>query len=78
MINYTAEVFGTAMLLHIGHTHKPRIERDEQGRLLINPGETSGWTFGRPTIMLFETAARKATVIDLQPSESGIPCGAAP
>jgi putative phosphoesterase len=62
----------------MGHTHKPRIEQDDRGRWLLNPGETSGWTFGRPTIMLFETSARKATVIDLQPSESGVPCRAAP
>lgn len=49
-----------------GHTHKPRIDRDERGRLLINPGETSGWTFGRPTIVLLETSTREATIIDLR------------
>jgi hypothetical protein len=49
-----------------GHTHKPRIERDDAGRLLINPGETSGWTFGRPTIALYDTEARKADVIELK------------
>jgi uncharacterized protein len=53
-----------------GHTHKPRITRDEAGRLLINPGETSGWTFGRPTIALLETATRQVKVITLKPDES--------
>jgi uncharacterized protein len=48
-----------------GHSHKPRIERDERGRLQINPGETSGWSFGRPTIVLLETATQIASVIDL-------------
>lgn len=48
-----------------GHTHKPRIERDEQGRLLINPGETSGWSFGRSTIVILETTTRETTVIEL-------------
>ncbi|MDB5391769.1 MAG: phosphodiesterase [Planctomycetaceae bacterium] len=48
-----------------GHTHKPRIESDTQGRLLINPGETSGWSFGRPTIVLLETTTREATIVDL-------------
>lgn len=43
-----------------GHTHKPRIERDAVGRLLINPGETSGWSFGRPTIAILDTATRFA------------------
>jgi putative phosphoesterase len=48
-----------------GHTHKPRIDRDDSDRLLINPGETSGWTFGRPTIALLDTAARQAQVVEL-------------
>lgn len=48
-----------------GHTHKPRIMRDELGRLLINPGETSGWTFGRPTIVLLDTTSKQTRVIDL-------------
>jgi predicted phosphodiesterase len=48
-----------------GHTHKPRIERADAGRLLINPGETSGWTFGRPTIVLYDTQARQAEVLEL-------------
>lgn len=49
------------------HTHKPLIEQDEYGRLLINPGETSGWSFGRPTIVLLETSTRTATIVDLLP-----------
>lgn len=48
-----------------GHTHKPRIERDASGRLLINPGETSGWTFGRPTIVLYDAQCREARVHEL-------------
>ncbi len=41
-----------------GHTHKPRIRSDEAGRLLVNPGEASGWTFGRPTFVLLDSATR--------------------
>lgn len=48
-----------------GHTHKPRIRIDEAGRLLINPGETSGWTFGRPTIAILETSTKAVEVVDL-------------
>jgi putative phosphoesterase len=55
-----------------GHTHKPRIMRDEAGRLLINPGETSGWTFGRPTIALLDTATSRVEVITLEPAASGL------
>ena len=47
-----------------GHTHKPRIEHDEQNRLLINPGETGGWTFGRPSIALLDSS-RRATIVEL-------------
>jgi uncharacterized protein len=55
-----------------GHTHKPRVRHDEQNRLLINPGETSGWTFGNPTIVLLETTSQAIEVVSLldQPSES--------
>ena len=48
-----------------GHTHKPRVRRDEAGRLLINPGETSGWTFGQPTVALLETATRAVEIVRL-------------
>jgi len=48
-----------------GHTHKPRIARDHAGRLLINPGETSGWTFGQPTVVLLDTATAAAEIIHL-------------
>ena len=37
------------------HTHKPRITRDEQGRLFLCPGETSGWTYRKPTVAILET-----------------------
>jgi len=47
------------------HTHKPRIGRDEQGRLYINPGETSGWSFGRSTIVVLDTATRETNLIEL-------------
>jgi putative phosphoesterase len=52
-----------------GHTHKPKILRDELGRLLINPGETSGWTFNQPTIALLDTAARHVELISLAPAK---------
>jgi uncharacterized protein len=48
-----------------GHTHKPRITRDPLGRLLINPGETSGWTFNHPTIALLNTTTRECEVVSL-------------
>ncbi len=47
------------------HTHRPRIHRDELGRLYINPGETSGWSFGRPTVALLETDTLDVELVEL-------------
>ncbi|MGD9721308.1 MAG: metallophosphoesterase [Pirellulales bacterium] len=52
-------------VLVYGHTHKPRVRRDNAGRLLVNPGETSGWTFGRPTIAVLETNTMAVELVDL-------------
>jgi putative phosphoesterase len=52
-----------------GHTHKPRVRRDEAGRLWINPGEVSGWTFDHPTVAILETATREVSVISLRSGE---------
>jgi putative phosphoesterase len=49
-----------------GHTHKPRVECDHLGRILINPGETSGWSFGRATVAMLDTHTRKTEVVDLR------------
>jgi putative phosphoesterase len=48
-----------------GHTHKPSVRRDDAGRLYINPGEVSGWTFGKPTVMLFDTRTRDVETVAL-------------
>lgn len=47
------------------HTHRPKIRWDSKGRLLVNPGETSGWTYRQPSIALVETAPLAARIIDL-------------
>jgi putative phosphoesterase len=48
-----------------GHTHKPSVTRDARGRLFINPGETSGWTFFNPTIAIFESETGEVEVLAL-------------
>ena len=48
------------------HTHKPRLHYDQRGRLFVNPGETSGWTFGNPTVVILETKPLDAQIIRLQ------------
>lgn len=66
LTGYTGE-FDIAV---IGHTHKPAVRTDESGRLFINPGETSGWTYGQPTVALLETTTR---AVEIVPLDTGIP-----
>lgn len=47
------------------HTHKPSIRKDEEGRLYLNPGETGGWVYRRPTIAILETNPLEARIIKL-------------
>lgn len=47
------------------HTHRPVISRDNKGRLFVNPGETSGWTYRKPSIALLETAPLDAEIFPL-------------
>jgi putative phosphoesterase len=47
------------------HTHRAHAREDETGRLFINPGETSGWTYREPSVALFETDSREVTFIRL-------------
>jgi len=47
------------------HTHKPSIARDRSGRLLLNPGETSGWVFRKPTVAWFDSESLEAEIIFL-------------
>lgn len=51
-----------------GHTHRPLIKTDEQGRLIINPGETSGWTYNKPMVALLDTTTRQAEIVPLDVS----------
>ncbi len=48
-----------------GHTHKPSIRTDERGVLYINPGETSGWTYRKPTIAILDTNPLSARIVAL-------------
>lgn len=58
---------GEADVVITAHTHKPRVERDDAGRLWINPGETSGWTYRKPSVVVLETEPLGAEVVFLDP-----------
>ena len=52
-------------LLIYGHTHKPDI-RKLGTCLVVNPGETGGWTTGRSTVAIVELETMEAKEIELK------------
>lgn len=52
-------------VLVYSHTHKKSVHRDDRGRLYINPGETSGWSYGTPTIAILETETGDVQILEL-------------
>ncbi len=58
------------------HTHRPHVTRDARGRLFVNPGETSGWTYRKPTVAILETDPLDARIVSLaemsQPPEIAV------
>jgi predicted phosphodiesterase len=47
------------------HTHRPRVHRDSHGRLWINPGETSGWTYRKPSIAILDSSTLEVEIVPL-------------
>jgi putative phosphoesterase len=56
---------GDADVVIFAHTHRPSIVRDRNDRLFINPGETGGWMFRRPTVAVYDTETRQAEILPL-------------
>ena len=57
----TPEDIEAADIVVCGHTHEPKVERQE-GRLMVNPGECCGWLSGRCTVAVIDTNAMAADV----------------
>lgn len=51
------------------HTHKTELWHDDQGRLYLNPGETSGWSFRKPSVAILETRPLAARFVSLNNSK---------
>ena len=51
-------------LVVYGHTHEIDIRKGKS--LLLNPGETGGWTTGKPTVSIVDLETLEATIHDLQ------------
>jgi len=52
-------------LVVFAHTHRPYVKQMENGPLLVNPGETSGWTYRQPSIAIVETSPLAAEIVRL-------------
>lgn len=51
-------------LLIYGHTHKPEIKKIGDA-LLVNPGETGGWTTGKSTVAIIDLKTMEARIVEL-------------
>lgn len=47
-----------------GHTHEPDVRKVGK-TLVVNPGETGGWLYGKSTVALVDLDAMTAEIIDL-------------
>lgn len=65
MLRHLRGLGDNADLILFAHTHKPVIKWDQRGRLFVNPGETSGWSFRKPTIAIVDTQPLQARLIYL-------------
>lgn len=65
VLNDVRNAIGDCQVVVFAHTHRPSIAHDKDGRLFVNPGETSGWTSRKPTIALVETDDLSAEIISL-------------
>lgn len=54
-----------ATVVITGHSHEV-VNRVDQGRLFLNPGECCGWVKGRATAALLDTAGPSAEIIELE------------
>ena len=51
-------------LVIYGHTHMPDI-RTVKNTLIINPGEASGWLYGKPTVAVADLSKMTAEIITI-------------
>jgi len=63
MLSHVKQLEGEFDICLYAHTHKPEQWHDARGRLFLNPGETSGWSFGKPSVAILETEPRTARFV---------------
>ena len=66
ILNDVRDCLGDAQIIVFAHTHRPSVVKDSKGRLFINPGETGGWSFRKPTVALVDTVDFEAQIVTLR------------
>ena len=56
---------GGHQVIAYGHTHRPVVEK-ENGGLIINPGESGGWTSGNPTLGIVDLETMEAEILAIE------------
>lgn len=51
-------------LVVYGHTHEP-VVKEVGGTLVVNPGETCGWLYGKPSVALVDLETMRADIVFL-------------
>lgn len=65
VLDQLKDYLGDCDVVISAHTHRPHVTKDARGRLFVNPGETSGWTYRKPTVAILETDPLGAEIISL-------------
>ena len=56
---------GKHQVIAYGHTHRPVVEK-QNGSLIINPGESGGWTSGRETLAIADLETMEAEIRSIE------------
>ncbi len=64
-ISENASLSGKYDICIYGHTHIYRVEKLENGALLLNPGEIHGYKTGTHTAMIFDTETKEVERVSL-------------
>jgi hypothetical protein len=59
-----AEKSGLYDFVFFGHTHEI-VSRNENGTVVVNPGEGSGWLSGRATIALIDPVDKEVNILEI-------------
>ncbi|MEO0077353.1 MAG: metallophosphoesterase, partial [candidate division WOR-3 bacterium] len=53
-------------ILIYGHTHKPEVKYlQSNSKIIVNPGEASGWLYNQPTIAILNLLTNQVDLINL-------------